>query len=92
MAIFTGILGAITNLVALAAYADMCYANLPDSFMGIDMEYSLGPAFNCMLAATILKPVDVFIHLFTPVVPYEDPDTAGTGTNMKEALVSSETL
>jgi len=91
MAIFTGIIGTITNLIALSAYADMCFSNLPDSFMGVDMDYRLGPAFNCMLVATILKPIDVFIHIFTPVVPHVDidPNSAGS-TNFKEALVNNK--
>jgi hypothetical protein len=86
MAILTGTIGTITNLIALSSYSAECFTNLPDSLYGYDMDYYLGPAFNCMLAATILKPVDVLIHLFTPVVPPED--TASTG--MQQPLVNSK--
>ena len=89
MAILTGIIGTITNLIALSTYSAECYTNLPDQFLGLEMDYYLGPAFKCMLAATILKPVDVLIHLFTPVVPPEGDSTATTGTDMKESLVGN---
>lgn len=94
MAILTGIIGTITNLTALSAYASECYTNLPDEYAGQSMSYHLGPAFNLMLIATILKPFDVLIHLFTPVVPPADEENkgfAGTGTGgMQQSLVGNE--
>lgn len=96
MAIFTGILGTITNLTALSSYSAECYTNLPEEYFGLQMTYHLGPAFNCMLVATILKPIDVLIHLLTPVVPPENEEekdgTASTGTGMNEALVGGKQL
>ena len=95
MAILTGILGTITNLIALSSYSAECYTNLPENYLGFEMTYHLGPAFNCMLVATILKPFDVLIHFFTPVVPPDGEDlgngtAASTGTGMKQALVGNE--
>ena len=90
MALLTGIIGTITNLIALSSYADLCYTNLPESYNGVDMDYRLGPAFNCLLVATILKPIDVIIHLLTPVVhPDGDPNTASSGTGVKDPLVEN---
>eukprot|EP00602_Paraphysomonas_sp_CaronLab_P003478 CAMPEP_0185024610 /NCGR_PEP_ID=MMETSP1103-20130426/7760_1 /TAXON_ID=36769 /ORGANISM="Paraphysomonas bandaiensis, Strain Caron Lab Isolate" /LENGTH=207 /DNA_ID=CAMNT_0027557627 /DNA_START=158 /DNA_END=781 /DNA_ORIENTATION=+ len=74
MGIFTGVVGTITTLAALSSYADGCYRNLPnDDGSGNELTWYLGPGFTCLLLATFLKPVDVLIHLLTPVGKKEVP-------------------
>lgn len=72
MALFTGIMGTITTLIALSSYSDGCFKNLPDSDSSGDVEWKLGPGFSLLLVATLLKPVNVIIHMLMPVVKEED--------------------
>lgn len=73
MGMFTGIVGTISTLVALSAYADGCYRNLPDYDEDDNqIKWQLGPGFSCLLVATLLKPIDFFIHLLMPVEKPED--------------------
>lgn len=76
MGIFTGILGFTTTLFALLIYAEGCYINLPSEINSIKYSWRLGPAFYCVLVATLLKPIDALINLLVPVpqVGYWDPD------------------
>ncbi|CAM9291643.1 unnamed protein product, partial [Ectocarpus fasciculatus] len=67
MALLTGFIGTITTLSALSAYAEGCYKELPDTdFNGDDITWSLGPGFSMLMLATILKPIDVILHLLLP--------------------------
>jgi hypothetical protein len=75
MSIFTGIVGTISTLTALSSYADGCYNNLPSS-----VDLHLGPGFCCLLVATLLKPVDVVLHLLLPVPAKEDQSIVDKGT------------
>lgn len=67
MAMFTGIMGSLSTLIALSSYVDGCYRNLPSSVAGVEVDYRLGPGFICLLVPTFLKPLDVVINLFMPV-------------------------
>jgi hypothetical protein len=68
MGMFTGLMGTISTLIALSAYADGCYRNLPDNDgAGNNIVWELGPGFSCLLVATLLKPIDFLIHLLMPV-------------------------
>jgi hypothetical protein len=72
MGMLTGLVGFISNLSSLSAYANSCYNNLPSSdASGEDIVFRLGPGFICILIATLLKPIDFFIHLLTPVADKE---------------------
>lgn len=73
MGVVTGILGTLSSLSSLSAYADGCIHNLPTyDATGASISYHFGPGFACLLLATLLKPIDVFVHLVTPVVHDED--------------------
>ena len=67
MGMLTSLLGFVGGLVSLYSYSAGCYHNLPDSINGVDVEYRLGPAYFCMLVATLCKPVDFLINLLIPV-------------------------
>lgn len=69
MAIFTNVLGFITTIAALAEYQSACFNDLPSKINGEDVNYSAGPAFYCMVLATLLKVVDLVIHIIVPVNP-----------------------
>lgn len=73
MGILTGVLGFTTTLASLSAYAGGCYRNLPSTYNGKNIDYSLGPGFICLLIATVLKIFDVVVNVCLPVVPYLDP-------------------
>ena len=72
MAIITGFISFFSTLIALSSYANGCYRNLPDKFLGQDVRYELGPGFVCLLASALLKPIDIIINIFMPVSPHDD--------------------
>ena len=63
-------LGFLTTLASLNAFKIGCYDKVPESidYDGItgDVEWFLGPSWYCLLAAILLKPIDVIIHLLMP--------------------------
>ena len=67
MAMFTGIVGSISTLIALSSYVEGCFRNLPSTVAGEDVDYKLGPGFICLLVPTFLKPLDVVVNLLMPV-------------------------
>lgn len=68
MAILTGIVGTITTLSSISLFLDGCFRYLPEETTdGHEINYTLGPGFICILIPQILKPIDVLVHLFTPV-------------------------
>lgn len=90
----TSLLGTIGGILSINSYQKGCFANLPSTVDGVDVTYYFGPAFWCMLVGTILKPIDVILHLLIPVpeVGYfkheEDyPDEAATMTAMTSVVV-----
>ena len=73
MGMLTGFVGFISNLSSLSAYANSCFSNLPSQDpLGDDIVFRLGPGFVCILIATMLKPIDFFVHLLTPVADKEE--------------------
>ena len=71
-----GVTGTISTLLALSIYADVCARELPDHILSQSVDYELGPGFICLLVATLLMPIDVFINLLTPV-----PQRGNTSSN-----------
>jgi hypothetical protein len=75
MGMLTAFIGFVTNLSSLSTYANSCYRNLPsDDPFGDPITFYLGPGFVCILIATMLKPIDFFVHLLTPVSAREDEE------------------
>ena len=74
----TAVLGFITTLATLGTYVDNCSKLLPDeTSLGDDIDWVMGPGFVCLLVATLIKPIDLFVHLIVPVVkpdPENDDD------------------
>ncbi len=52
----------------MIAYSNECSSHLPSDLFDEDVKYDLGPAFACLLCATFLKPMEIFVNLLTPVV------------------------
>jgi hypothetical protein len=73
MGIVSTLIGMLTSIMALTGYADACYAALPTSLdIGdetISADWSLGGCFNCLIAATVLRLVDLFVHTVVPTPP-----------------------
>lgn len=69
--IVTGIIGLISTLAALNAFADTCFRNLDSNLPNLSLSKTPGPAFVLLLVATILKVVDIWAHVIVPV-PKED--------------------
>jgi hypothetical protein len=67
MGMLTSLLGCAGGIISLYSYQSGCYSNLPSIINGHDVSYHLGPAYYCMLVATLLKPCDFFINLVIPV-------------------------
>lgn len=70
------------TLVALVKYAFACKDNMPGSIIGLsgevlEIEWSFGAGYICLLIATILKFVDIVLHfsLPTPQGRWKAPDT-----------------
>ena len=75
MGMVTGIVGTLSTLIALSAYADGCYNNLPENDgAGDEIVWELGPGFTCLLVATFLKPFDFLCHLIVPVEKPEETE------------------
>jgi hypothetical protein len=73
MGVVTGLMGTISTLLALSFYADGCYSNLPfNDAAGEEIAWELGPGFVCLLVATLLKLINLFIHLLMPVEQRDD--------------------
>lgn len=62
----TGMLGTITTLAAISAFADGCYNSLPDEMYGGTVDWSFGPSFVLLLIATLMKPLDALMHGLLP--------------------------
>jgi len=73
MGIVSTLIGMLTNIMALTGYADACYAALPTSAdidgSSVSAEWSLGGCFNCLIAATVFRLVDLFVHTIVPTPP-----------------------
>lgn len=68
MGMLTSLLGFAGGIVSLYSYQSGCYTNLPDTLAsGVEVTYHLGPAYYCMLVATLCKPIDFLINLVIPV-------------------------
>ena len=74
MGIFTGVLGCVSTIAALSAYAGACFKNLPEEFNTHTIEYKYGPGFVCLLFATILKVFDIICHVIMPVEPFDEEE------------------
>ena len=97
MGIGTGIFGFASTLAALLAFVTNCSDRLPTpdatftfakagGSVTLPVTWSVGPAFACLLVATLLKPVDVACHAILPTpprnhpkYPFEDGDVEGGG-------------
>lgn len=73
MAMITGCISFFSTLSSLASFAEGCYANLPSELVGtgtvgmdITIDWSLGSAFQCLLAATVLKGIEMLLHVMLP--------------------------
>ena len=71
--VITGIVGTISNLISLSTFVSGCQGELPSSGFesvfgqSVELDFSFGAAFICILVATILKPLDALFHLVVPV-------------------------
>lgn len=71
MGIFTGVLGFLSTLSALNAFANTCFRNLNPAVSSLSMDKQPGAAFILLLVATVLKMVDILAHVIVPV-PEQD--------------------
>lgn len=65
--IATGLIGLISTLAALNAFANACFRDLQPSVDNISIHRQFGAAFTCLVVATILKVVDIVAHVVVPV-------------------------
>jgi len=76
--LYAAIFGTLSTLVSLLQCYSQCYANLYSGLkneFGGSISLSLGPAYICLIVATILKPFDLWAHWIVPVPLYHwDPD------------------
>lgn len=59
----------VSALASLLAFRWNCYQELPSKPEGLPSEglgWDLGPGFQCLMAATILKAVDMLVHVVLP--------------------------
>ena len=71
----TAVAGFFGTLYSLSSYVQACSEELPDKTgYGDDIDWAMGPGFNCLLVATIIKPIDFIAHLIVPVVKPENND------------------
>ena len=71
----TAVAGFFGTLYSLSSYVQACSEELPDKTgYGDDIDWAMGPGFNCLLVATIIKPIDFIAHLVVPVVKPENND------------------
>ena len=78
MGIITGIIGFLSTLAALNAFADTCFRSLDSDLPNLSLTKTPGPAFVLLLVATILKIVDIIAHIIVPV-PNEGYWAPGSG-------------
>merc|ERR1711907_893322 len=63
----TNIVGFISTMAALLGFRKACYMDLPEEFDNtMKIEWSLGPGFRCLMAATIIKIIDLVCHCVLP--------------------------
>jgi len=87
MGMLTGILSFVSTLAALSSYAGGCLRNLPTQIGGLSIQYSPGPGLLCLVVATVLKVVDIVVHVCTPVLPYRgEIDDEGTCSCVPRSL------
>jgi len=68
MGMLMNLVGMLTSLIALLAFRRACYANLPEGKDGLGaIEWTLGPGFRCLMAATLIKFPDAICHFLVPV-------------------------
>jgi len=87
--IIMGVTGTISTLLALSIYADVCARELPDHILSQSVDYELGPGFICLLVATLLMPIDVFINLLTPVPQRDEASSYQDGKEPASGSVDS---
>jgi len=101
--IFTGLLSTFMSLSAISAYADACYSSLPTSvdvdvdgvitYTGlIDISWSMGGCFGCLIAATFLKLIDVAIHIIVPTPPSRHEPIGSDVTDVTKYMAGGEVL
>src|SRR3546814_2670498 len=70
LAIITGVIGFLSTLSSLSSYGAGCFGSLPDEFTiglsDVNMTWTHGPGFACILVATLFKPLNVIAHLMLP--------------------------
>ena len=76
-----GLIGMATTLTALNGFTVICMTDLQPKVEFITLHKEYGPAFLCLAVATILKAVDVGVHLLVPV-----PDEGYWSPNKSEPV------
>jgi hypothetical protein len=59
----------VSQLMSLQAFRSACMMDLPDSLEGVKIEWSLGAGYRCLMAATIIKVIDLICHCLVPTPP-----------------------
>ena len=93
MGIVTGVIGLISTLSALNAFADTCFRSLDSDLPNLSLSKAPGPAFVLLLVATILKVVDIWAHAIVPVPKsdYWTPDGESIGEDSTGSGADSKT-
>ena len=89
--LFFGMVGLLTTLSSLNEYASGCIGAVRPYVGSATMEKHYGPAFICLLLATLLKVVDLFAHVLVPVPEkgYWVPSGAGCGKGIAGSTSTS---
>jgi len=91
--VITGFTGLASTLSSLFMYWGLCGQLLPtDVHQYVQIEWSLGPAFWCLFAATILKINDITIHcmLATPAARHKEPPKHARGDLVDYLMLSMD--
>lgn len=64
MAVITGIVGILTNIITISTFYDSCVSNFDD--LAIIDHFDLGPGMVCLIVSTIIKGFNVVVHAVIP--------------------------
>jgi len=69
MGVGLNIQGAVMKLLALLAFMQACYSEMPEHLSDTKIDWSLGFAWYCLLIAILIKIPDAIGHCVVPTAP-----------------------
>lgn len=82
------------TLAAVSTLSRHCFRHLPGEvdypeagLYDIDMDWAYGPAFFCMLLASIMQVVNVMLHVMTPTAKHgaAEPNNEGVDELLQQS-------